>query len=365
MKLGLRIGLCVFLLVGLGLATDSGLRVQADEPLTAGDAVDSRLVQTGATEEMTLRNLSSYHFVQLRGGWEWLDSADHTKLARTRFNDAVIEGTFVGSWLELKAVFKSQVFELSLDGQTPERLTAPASTTPDPTYFRLTSGMAWAKHTFMLRLADRVGGDLVAQSFRTDGNWLRGQFSHRPRILGFGSSTMDFCGITWQLSQKLGWEAVNRGIGGTTVVHEGQYRVASDLISQHPETILINYGSNDWFSNIPLSQFKPAYLNMLDQIGRGVPNANIVVMGLFPRKNGNETSRPLYNQAIRDAISASVVAGHTRYVEVTDYDYNNGSKDGTHPNINTVNTVFVPQLLPFFDKLHPIITSNNSDDDNP
>ena len=363
MKLGLRIGLCVFLLAILGLpAADGGVAVLADEPITVGQVIDSKLVQAGATEEMTLRNLSSFRFVQLRGGWEWVDSPDHTKLARSRFNDAVIEGTFVGSWLELKAHFKSQVFELSLDGVEPSRSTAPVSADSDSTYFRLANGLTWGKHSFVLRLADRAGSDLIAQSFRTDGNWLRGQFNRHPRILGYGSSTIDFCGITWQLSQKLGWEGINRGIGGTTVVHEGQYRVASDVISQHPETILINYGSNDWFSNVPLSQFKPAYLSMLDQIGRGVPNANIVVMGLFPRRNGNETSRPLYNQAIRDAISASVVADHTRYLEVSNYDYNKGSSDGTHPTISTVSSVFIPQLLPYFDKLHPVLNTN--DDDN-
>ena len=361
MKYRVRLGLCALLLTVVGLSVLNGVSsVRANDEERPAHMTQAGTLKANGSEEMTLRNLNSFHFVQLRGGWEWINGPDGSKIARSRFNDALIEGTFVGSWLELFAHLKGQSFELSLDAALPTILTLPKTDTDG--YFRLLDGLSKSSHHFTLRLTDRQGGDLVAQSLRTDGNWLRGQFSRRPRILGYGSSTIDFCGITWQLGQRLNWEAVNRGIGGTTVVHEGQYRVASDVISQHPETILINYGSNDWFSNVPLDQFKPAFLSMLDGIGRGVPNANIVVMGLFPRRNGNESTRPLFNKAIQEAIRASVAADHTRYVEVTGYNYNTGSPDGTHPNPASVNSLFVPQLLPYFEKLHPILS--NSDDDN-
>ncbi len=347
MSLKVRLGLGGLLLVGLIAMLVS----VAFSPAKAANYSQARIIELSESEEINLNNLAAARSIQLRGGWEWNTAIDQLRWGQSRFNDAVIEGTFQGSWLELYTHLKGQIFEIELDGAAPVSLTAPH--TDSDGYFRVLDNLTSGKHHFLLRLVDRAGGQLLVRSLRIDGNWLHTNFTRRPRIEGFGSSTMDFVGITWQISRKLDWEAVNRGIGGTTVLKEGQYRVTRDVISQHPEVLLINYGSNDWYANLSLKDFKLAYLNMLNQVGRGLPNTDIVVLGIFPRQGGDELSRPLYNQAIQEAIAASVVSTRVKYTEVTNYNYASYSSDGTHPNLAAVNKIFVPQLLPVFNKLNP------------
>jgi lysophospholipase L1-like esterase len=312
------------------------------------------------TREMPLKTLAERQYIRLGGGWEWQDGPTGTQnLAVSRYNDVTIEGTFSGTWLDLYARQKGQTFDLDLDSAPTAHLTAP--TTGQFGYFRVLKGLKRDLHRFRLRLANRAGGKLEALSFRTDGRWKPIIYPTRPKLMGFGSSTMDGCGITWGLAEAKGWEAINRGVGGTTVTKEGQFWVQRDVVPFQPDVVLINYGSNDWYGKIPLEQFKPAYLNMLKQLAGGLPEARFVVLGLFPRKGGDETTRPQFNQAIREAITASGAVDRTSYVEVANYDYEQDSLDGTHPSPAAVAAKFVPQLLPYIyvdtKSTSPVITN--------
>jgi lysophospholipase L1-like esterase len=296
--------------------------------------------------ETSLKHLVDQKAVHLAGGWETLDSEGNYDIVQSRFNDAVIEGGFSGTSLELFAYLNKQTFEFQLDQAAPLRITVPALRRYD--YFMLAEKLKVGQHQFRLRLVDRAGGPLLVHSLRTDGDFLPGNFPARTKIVGFGSSTMDFCGITWQLGEAKGWEVINRGIGGTTVIGEGQFRVARDVLPWQPEEMLINYGSNDWFAGLPVEDFQTAYTSMLRQLNDGLPQTHFVVIGLFARKNGNEDTRPQYNAAIRKAIIDSGLAERTRYVEIKNYNYQTDTIDGTHPNPNVVANKFVPQLLPLF-----------------
>ena len=295
--------------------------------------------------ETPLLDLAERRYIRLSGGWEWQDGPTGEKnLAVSRYNDATIEGTFTGNWLELYARLKGQSFDLQLDGNPASHLTMPD--TGQYGYFRIINGPKRAQYKFRLRLTNRAGGSLEALTFRTNGRWKLTRFATRPSLMGFGSSTMDFCGIEWGLAEAKGWETLNRGIGGTTVTNQGQYRVERDVLPFQPDVVLINYGSNDWYGKIPLDRFEAAYLNMLNQLAAGLPDTRFVVLGLFPRSGGDEVSRAQFNKAIQAAIVASPIKTRTQYVEVKGYDYKTDSLDGTHPNPQAVATKFVPQLLP-------------------
>ncbi|MBN9389691.1 MAG: SGNH/GDSL hydrolase family protein [Chloroflexi bacterium] len=296
--------------------------------------------------ETPLQDLNERRYIRLSGGWEWqAGPSGDMNLAVSRYNDVTIEGTFNGSWLELYARQRGQAFDLQLDTNTLAHLTMP--NTGQFGYFRIINAPTKALHTFRLRLTNRAGGTLEALTFRTNGRWKPTAFAARTRLMGFGSSTMDFCGITWGLAEAKGWETINRGVGGSTVTDQGQYWVQRDVLPFQPDVVLVNYGSNDWYGKLPLDNFKTAYLNMLNQLSAGLPKARFVVLGLFPRQGGNESSRVQFNQAIQDDIAASGLKNRTQYVEVKGYNYKTDSIDGTHPKPEAVARFFVPQLLPY------------------
>lgn len=284
----------------------------------------------------------------MEGGWEWLNEVgyDHP-VAQTRFNDALIEGDFTGTWLELNAHFQEQSFEIQIDKASPSVFRSPNA--KDFNYVRLAENLPYGSHHFRLRLVDRHNAPLLARSLRTDGYLQESQPAHKTRLLGFGASTFDFCGVIWQTAQAKGWEAINRGIGGTTLVNSGLQRIESDVLPFQPDVMLINYGSNDWYSNIPVETFQSAFEATLNKLAEKLPETHFVVVGIFPRRGGSETTRPLYNKAMQEAISHSTAASHTRYLEIKDYSWQTNSMDGTHPNQQAVRTIFVPQILPYLE----------------
>lgn len=321
-------------------------------PATGGPLINLLVTQPGQAtanqnyRETPLQDLNERRYIRLSGGWEWQTGpAGYNNLAVSRYNDATIEGAFTGTWLELYTRQKGQSFDVQLDTNLLTHLTMPS--TGQFGYFRVINASKRALHTFRLRLTNRNGSALEALTFRTNGRWQPTAFAPRTRLLGFGSSTMDFCGITWGLAEAKGWETINRGVGGSTVTGQGQYWVQRDVIPFQPDVVLINYGSNDWYGKIPLEEFKPAYLNMLNQLSAGLPGARFVVLGLFPRQGGDENSRVQFNKAIQEDIGVSELKARTRYVEVQGYNYKTDSLDGTHPSPAAVARYFVPQLLPY------------------
>ncbi|MDB5080220.1 MAG: hypothetical protein JWP00_2144 [Chloroflexi bacterium] len=300
------------------------------------------------TRETHLKTMVERQYIRLSGGWEWQESPTGDRnLGVSRYNDATIEGTFTGSWLELYGRHKGQTFEMEVDSGPITLLTAPK--TGKYGYFRILNGLNKDQHKFRLRLANRAGDKLEALSLRTDGRWKPLVYPSRTKLLGFGSSTIDGCGITWGLAETKGWETINRGVGGTTVTREGQFWVQRDVLPFRPDVVLINYGSNDWYGKIPLGEFKTAYRSMLKQLAEGLPEARFVVLGIFPRVGGDEASRLQFNQAIRDEIAVASLENRTRYAEVTNYNYEKDTQDGTHPNSSAVAGKFIPQLLPYLD----------------
>ena len=302
------------------------------------------------SREDSLENLQGNHFIRLAGGWEPI-MADGYNLEMSRFNDAVIEGEFEATRLELFARLRGQSFQLEIDSAAPVKLTAP--NTQSYAYFKLADGLTAGSHHFRLRLVGRGDGLFLAYSLRINGDWISGNYPQPTKLLGFGSSTIEETDILWELSQAKHWEAINRGIGGSTVFREGQNRVGRDVLSQQPDVILLNYGSNDWYENIPLPQFRAAYYHMLTDLARGLPQTRFVVVGIFPREGGNEATRGAYNQAIQDSLEASGLLPRSHYLEIAGYSWPVDSRDGTHPNPKAVLTKFVPQILPWLSGLTP------------
>lgn len=166
--------------------------------------------------QYNLNSLAAAEQIQLRGGWEW--NSQHSQ-AESRFNDAVIEGTFEGTHLELVARLNKQLFDFSLNNAAPTRLAAPEG--DKWANLQLAENLPAGKYHFMLHLANRIGKPFQAKAFNTDGSFIAANFKARQKLLGFGSSTLDFCGVTWGAGQELSYEVINRGIGGTTVNNDG------------------------------------------------------------------------------------------------------------------------------------------------
>lgn len=302
------------------------------------------------SREDSLENLQSDHFIRLAGGWEPI-VADGYDLEMSRFNDAVIEGQFEATRLEIFARLNGQRFELALDSAAPVEIAAPD--TQSYAYFKLADGLKTGSHHFRLRLVTRGDGPVLAHSLRINGDWVSENYPAQVKLLGYGSSTIEGTGVLWELCQAKHWEAINRGIGGSTVFREGQSRVGRDVLSQQPDVILLNYGSNDWYENIPISQFRAAYHHMLTELAHGLPQARLVVVGIFPREGGNEATRGAYNQVIQDSLEATGLLARAHYLEIAGYSWPTDSYDGTHPNRNAVLTKFVPQILPWLNGLTP------------
>ncbi len=348
MSFPVQITLCVLLAFFINLQT------VLDINNFQGQANSNRpILSEEISREISLKDLAEYNFAHLSGGWEWVTVGETGTLARSRFNDAVIEGSFSGTRLELFAYLNKQTFDFELDNAPPAKIVAPES--EGYGYLKLANNLPTGRHHFQLHLVNRAGNPLLARSLRTNGDFVVGSYPKRPCLMGYGSSTVDGTGITWQLGRALTWDVTNRGIGGTTVIQHGQNRVQQDVLPFNPDVMLINYGSNDWFADLPLDQFRAAYLNMLNQLATGLPQTHFLVLGLFARKNGNESTRPQYNQAIKEAIQAAGLSGRTKYTEISNYNWSTDTTDGTHPTATTVNTKFVPQLMPLLNSLEPAI----------
>ncbi len=319
----------------------------ATQQTSGGQIVkDRRVLVEEFSREDNLDVLKKDNYINLSGGWEQVE-VDGYRLKRSRYNDAVIEGTFSGTRLELFARLTGQGFELELDEGNPQLLT-----TPDLQkygYFKLLDKLAVGVHHFRLRLANRADGQLLARSLRTDGDWIVGNYPRPVKLLGYGSSTVDGSGLVWELCKAKHWEAINRGIGGTTVIREGQNRLGYDVLPFQPDVVVINYGSNDWREEVGLNQFQAAYHNMLIQMAEGLPRTNFVVVGIFTRQDGNEALRGKYNRAIQEALKGTGLSNRAHYLEINNYSWQTDSIDGIHPNLRAVRTKFVPQILPWLD----------------
>lgn len=93
------------------------------------------------------------------------------------------------------------------------------------------------------------------------------------KVVFFGASSVEGAGastpgkrFTSVASSALGWEEVNLGIGGTTVVgrdaegqiideHSGVGRV-TDVLDIHPDLVVISYGGNDFGQARPLGDIE-------------------------------------------------------------------------------------------------------------
>jgi hypothetical protein len=341
----------IFFAVSLVLTFWLGFQPLSEIVATTGAA--SSYYETprrGETEELwaetNLRNLANNGYVRLLGGWEWGDVDGMRNVIKSRFNDATIEGTFDGSYMTVYLQQAGQVFEMELDNRAPFTVQIPNN--GKYSYVRLTGQIPDGRHNFRLRLVNRANRELHAYSFHIKGTWVKQVKDEKSlKIMGYGSSTMDFCGITWTLARKKGWETINRGIGGSTVIHHGQHRVETDVIPFKPDVLLINYGSNDWYANLPVPEFKTAFVNMLRQMDAGLPKTTkFIVMGIFPRKGGSEASRKYFNRAMQEAIHETGLLDRSRYFEVSNYNWQTDTNDGTHPTPDAVREKFVPQLLP-------------------
>jgi lysophospholipase L1-like esterase len=147
----------------------------------------------------------------------------------------------------------------------------------------------------------------------------------------FGSSTVEGAGASAPerrfsslVSQVMGWEEINLGIGGTTVTgrdDEGQIIALEsgigrvpEVIEAQPDIVVILYGTNDFGQSIPLGEAKQfrqgTFFWDYDTMLRGLldalePNQFFIGLGQYRADAETPNAQGLtltdYNRVIREA----------------------------------------------------------------
>ena len=111
-------------------------------------------------------------------------------------------------------------------------------------------------------------------------------------------------GYPWYVSQILGMDCINAGVGGTGYVNNGPLnrvkyidRVDNDLIKPNPDLVVIEGGIND--SKYEISEVTSSADELYKYIKEKLPNAKIIIIGMYWSRNADQPTLDM-NSALRE-----------------------------------------------------------------
>lgn len=183
--------------------------------------------------------------------------------------------------------------------------------------------------------------------------WYRYQASVAPSSIFLGDSFTEGAGASdtqdgyvKYAAEEAGLDAQPAAQGATGIVADYggvdgkkkfRDRLSTEVFPFEPEVVVIAGGLNDAplieNGSLTLDEYRAEYDALIADIKRGLPEAEIVVLGPF--SPGSPTSRPSLID-IRDANRAAAQAAEVPFIDAFYFDEENKSSyistDGTHPN---------------------------------
>jgi lysophospholipase L1-like esterase len=238
---------------------------------------------------------------------------------------------FNGSWTGSNPVPSSFV----LNGVTctgavtttpPTTPTTPPTTTPTtaPTTAPTTSPPAGTPVKIMA-LGDSITG--------SPGCWRALLWQKLPaaRVDFVGTLPGQGCGFTY--------DGENEGHGGYLVTNvANQDLLVGWLAATHPDVVMMHFGTNDVWSNLPTSQILTSYTRLVTQMRASKPSMKILVAQIIPMNPSSCTECAARVVALNAAIPAWAASQTTTASPVTVVDQWTGfdtatdTYDGVHPN---------------------------------
>jgi lysophospholipase L1-like esterase len=159
------------------------------------------------------------------------------------------------------------------------------------------------------------------------------------RLVNNGITNIDFVGTLPPQGCGFTYDGENEGHGGFLVTNvASQNQLVGWLSATNPNIVMMHFGTNDVWSNIPASTILAAYTTLVNQMRANNPNMKILVAKIIPVAPSSCTECPqrtiLLNNAIPGwaaglstaASPITVVDQWTGWVPATD------TSDGVHPS---------------------------------
>lgn len=129
------------------------------------------------------------------------------------------------------------------------------------------------------------------------------------RIVFFGDSQI----ANWPMAESFGvMPIINRGIVGDWA-SKAVSRFATDVLSQHPDTLVILIGTNDLGNHQPLESI----ISSIDRMVQAASGINVVICSLLPVRGEylpNHSTADI--QTINERLKALSIARGTRFVDL-------------------------------------------------
>jgi lysophospholipase L1-like esterase len=146
-----------------------------------------------------------------------------------------------------------------------------------------------------------------------------------PKCMVIGDSFTEGVGATWwwdswamTVGRRLGWNVYPSGLGGTGYLATSggtratyRSRLASDVINQGPDIVIVSGGVNDWSVATPSQEQAEAGL-LFAAIKAGLPFAKLIVVGNFNSGGVTAVGNP---SSFRDAQKAAAAGVADLFVD--------------------------------------------------
>ncbi|KFY88239.1 hypothetical protein V500_06461 [Pseudogymnoascus sp. VKM F-4518 (FW-2643)] len=183
-----------------------------------------------------------------------------------------------------------------------------------------------ADKPFYLRIA-ALGASISNGYLSTDGNGYRKHLRDQLRLEGWLVNMVGsiHTGTMEDNSNEghIGWK-----------IDEVTNSAVQNIVSEQPNLVLINVGTNNAAQNVNVSTISKDYIRLLDKLWLGISNATVILSTLLVNKNAQTNTRAnTINAAIR-----STVLSHYAGKKIVLAEMNNGFittadfADETHPN---------------------------------
>ncbi|KAH7327193.1 SGNH hydrolase-type esterase domain-containing protein, partial [Rhexocercosporidium sp. MPI-PUGE-AT-0058] len=169
-----------------------------------------------------------------------------------------------------------------------------------------------AKKPFDLRIA-ALGTSIINGYLSTDGNGFRKYLRDELRLEGW---KVNMVGSVNTGSMK---DNQNEGHPGWTI-SQLTYKALPNIVADQPNLVLIHIGMDNANQNITIPTIAGEYIQLLDNLWAGIPNATVILSTLIVSKNTDtDATVNIINAAIR-----TMVMSHFSHSNIVSADMNDG-----------------------------------------
>lgn len=159
------------------------------------------------------------------------------------------------------------------------------------------------------------------------------------RLLSTGHTNIDFVGTLPPQGCGVEHDGDNEGHGGYLATNVANQNLLPGWLSAtRPDIVLMHFGTNDVWSNIPPATIISAFTTLVNQMRASNPNMRILVAKIIPMNPATCPDCAQRAVALNDAIPAWAAATTTDQSPITVVDQWTGfdtatdTYDGVHPN---------------------------------